>query len=111
MARALREAPEVDVSWALAAFVALIADPGLGWDGGHLTPAAFVLAGATSLPLVVRRRYPLGTLVAVTAESICVHSDTPNAAEIGPAVRAAIEGAGRDITAELHRAAGAGERR
>jgi len=52
-----------------------------------------------------------GTPVAVTAESICVHSDTPNAAEIGPAVRAAIEGSGRDITAELHRAAGAGERR
>jgi 5-oxoprolinase (ATP-hydrolysing) subunit A len=52
-----------------------------------------------------------GTLVAVTAESICVHSDTPNAAEIGPAVRAAIEGSGREVTAELHPAAGAGERR
>jgi 5-oxoprolinase (ATP-hydrolysing) subunit A len=52
-----------------------------------------------------------GTLVTVTAESICVHSDTPNAAEIGPAVRAAIEQSGRAVTAELHPAAGAGGRR
>jgi UPF0271 protein len=52
-----------------------------------------------------------GTLVAVTADSICVHSDTPNAAAIGPAVKAAIEGSGREVTAELHPAAGAGERR
>jgi UPF0271 protein len=49
-----------------------------------------------------------GTPVAVTAESICVHSDTPNAAQIGPAVRAAIEQSGRAVTAELHPAAGAG---
>jgi signal transduction histidine kinase len=84
VARALREAPEVDVSWALAAFVALIADPGLGWDGGHLTPAAFVLAGATSLPLVVRRRYPLGTLVAVTAGLLaCLAVFHPNIAAVG----------------------------
>jgi hypothetical protein len=67
IARALREAPEVDVAWALAAFVSLLGDPGLGWSSGHLGPAAVVLAGATSLPLVVRRRYPLGALVAVTA--------------------------------------------
>lgn len=52
-----------------------------------------------------------GTPVAVTAESICVHSDTPNAAEIGPAVRAAIEGSGRTVTAELNPDAGAGEGR
>jgi signal transduction histidine kinase len=72
------------VTWALAAFVALIADPGLGWDGGQLTPTAFVLAGATSLPLVVRRRYPLGTLVAVTAGLLaCLAVFHPNVAAVG----------------------------
>jgi signal transduction histidine kinase len=55
------------VTWAVVAFVALLADPGLGWSSGHLSAAAVVLAGATSLPLVVRRRYPLGVLVLVTA--------------------------------------------
>lgn len=35
-----------------------------------------------------------GEAVTVTAASICVHSDTPGAARIGPAVRAAIEGQG-----------------
>jgi 5-oxoprolinase (ATP-hydrolysing) subunit A len=47
-----------------------------------------------------------GTPVPVAAESICVHSDTPNAAEIGPAVRAAIEDAGGVVTADLHPPAG-----
>jgi signal transduction histidine kinase len=82
--RALREAPEVDVTWALVAFVALLADPGLGWDGGHLSAGAVVLAGATSLPLVVRRRYPLGTLVAVTAGLLgCLAVFHPNVAAVG----------------------------
>jgi signal transduction histidine kinase len=82
--RALREAPEVDVTWALAAFVSLLADPGLGWDGGHLSAAAVVLAAATSLPLVVRRRYPLGALVAVTAGLLaCLAVFHPNVAAVG----------------------------
>jgi signal transduction histidine kinase len=84
VARALREAPEVDVAWALAALVILLADPGLGWDGGHLNAAAVVLAGATSLPLVVRRRYPLGALVAVTAGLLaCLAVFHPNVAAVG----------------------------
>jgi signal transduction histidine kinase len=84
VARALREAPEVDLTWALAAFVSLLADPGLGWDGGHLDAAAVVLAGATSLPLVVRRRYPLGALVAVTAGLLaCLAVFHPNVAAVG----------------------------
>ena len=84
VARALREAPEIDVAWALAAFVGLMADPGLGWDGGHLSAAAVVLAGATSLPLVVRRRYPLGALVAVTAGLLaCLAVFHPNVAAVG----------------------------
>jgi UPF0271 protein len=42
-----------------------------------------------------------GEAVAVTAASICVHSDTPGAARIGPAVRAAIEGAGHTVGSDL----------
>jgi signal transduction histidine kinase len=84
VARALREAPEVDLTWALVAFVSLLADPGLGWDGGHLSAAAVVLAGATSLPLVVRRRYPLGALVTVTAGLLaCLAVFHPNVAAVG----------------------------
>jgi signal transduction histidine kinase len=84
VARALREAPEVDVTWAVAAFVSLLADPGLGWDGGHLNAAAVVLAAATSLPLVVRRRYPLGALVAVAAGLLaCLAVFHPNVAAVG----------------------------
>jgi signal transduction histidine kinase len=82
--RALREAPEVDVTWALAAFVALLADPGLKWDSGHLSPAAVVLAGVTSLPLVVRRRYPLGALVVLAAGLLaCLAVFHPNVAAVG----------------------------
>src|SRR6202035_3187708 len=84
VARALREAPEVDVTWALVAFVSLLADPGLGWEGGRLNAAAVVLAAATSLPLVVRRRYPLGALVAVTAGLLaCLAVFHPNVAAVG----------------------------
>jgi signal transduction histidine kinase len=84
LVRALRQAPEVDVTWALVAFVSLLADPGLGWDGGHLSAAAVVLAGATSLPLVVRRRYPLGALIAVTAGLLaCLAVFHPNVAAVG----------------------------
>ncbi|HLH71214.1 MAG TPA: 5-oxoprolinase subunit PxpA [Candidatus Dormibacteraeota bacterium] len=42
-----------------------------------------------------------GQPVAVRAETICVHADTPGAAEIGPAVRAAILSAGWQISGEL----------
>src|SRR6478736_10381223 len=55
IAQAMRRAPEVDRTWALVAFVGLLADPGLGWEGGHLSAAPVALAAVTSLPLVVRR--------------------------------------------------------
>jgi signal transduction histidine kinase len=84
VARSLREAPEVDVTWALVAFVGLLADPGLGWGGGHLSAAAVVLAAATALPLVVRRRYPLGALVVVTAGLLaCLAVFHPSIAAVG----------------------------
>jgi signal transduction histidine kinase len=80
----VREAPEVDRTWALVAFVALLADPGLGWDGGHISAAAVALAAVTSLPLVARRRYPFGVLVAVTAGLLaCLAVFHPNVAAVG----------------------------
>jgi 5-oxoprolinase (ATP-hydrolysing) subunit A len=42
-----------------------------------------------------------GDAVTVTASSICVHSDTPGAGRIGPAVRAAVEEAGHTVGSEL----------
>jgi 5-oxoprolinase (ATP-hydrolysing) subunit A len=42
-----------------------------------------------------------GEAVTVTADTVCVHSDTPGAGEIGPAVRAAVEAAGAAVTSEL----------
>jgi UPF0271 protein len=42
-----------------------------------------------------------GDAVPVTASSICVHSDTPGAGRIGPAVRAAVEEAGHTVSSEL----------
>jgi UPF0271 protein len=41
-----------------------------------------------------------GTPVPVDAETVCVHSDTPRAGELGAAVRASAEAAGATITAE-----------
>lgn len=80
----MREAPEVDVAWAIAAFVCLLADPGFGWDSGHLSPQTVVLAAVTALPLVVRRRYPLGALVWVTAGLLaCLAVFHPNVAAVG----------------------------
>jgi len=46
-----------------------------------------------------------GDPVAVTATTICVHSDTPGAAELGPAVRAAVEAGGAVVSSELAAAA------
>jgi 5-oxoprolinase (ATP-hydrolysing) subunit A len=59
----------------------------------HAAPRALVTAWS--------RRPSRGEAVAVTAASICVHSDTPGAARIGPAVRAAIEGAGHTVGSDL----------
>jgi signal transduction histidine kinase len=85
----MREAPELDVALALAAFVGLLLDPGLSGHGGRVNAAAVVLAGATALALVVRRRYPLGVLVAVAAGLLaCLAVFHPNSAAVGVAVLA-----------------------
>jgi 5-oxoprolinase (ATP-hydrolysing) subunit A len=46
-----------------------------------------------------------GDPVAVTAATICVHSDTPGAGELGPVVRAAVEAGGAAVSSELAAAA------
>jgi UPF0271 protein len=42
-----------------------------------------------------------GRPIAAQAETICLHADTPGAAEIGPAIRAAILSAGWQVSGEL----------
>jgi 5-oxoprolinase (ATP-hydrolysing) subunit A len=42
-----------------------------------------------------------GDPVKVTADTVCIHSDTPGAGEIGPAVREAVEAAGASVTSDL----------
>jgi signal transduction histidine kinase len=89
MVRALREAPALDVALALAAFAGLLLDPALDGHGGRVGAAAVVLAAATSLPLVVRRRYPLGVLFVVAAGLLaCLAVFHPNTAAVGATVLA-----------------------
>jgi UPF0271 protein len=38
-------------------------------------------------------------MIAVRADTICIHGDTPAAAELATAIRAALEGAGVTIAA------------
>jgi signal transduction histidine kinase len=56
---------EFDVALAIAAFIALLLDPLASHEISGLTSLAYVLAFITALPLVQRRRFPLGTLVLV----------------------------------------------
>lgn len=63
--RALLEAPDIDGAIALVAFVVLLLAPGGDQTTSQVTVASVVLSGATALPLVVRRRYPLAVLTAV----------------------------------------------
>lgn len=67
LAGAFREAPELDVGLALAAFVSLLLDAALNKNHPHLSDGAGVLAAATCLPLVLRRRYPFGVLMVTVA--------------------------------------------
>jgi signal transduction histidine kinase len=84
LSQALREAPEWDVALALAAFVGLLADANLSWHASATAIAAVALAGATSLALVLRRRYPLGVLVVVAAGLLaCLAVFHPNNAAVG----------------------------
>lgn len=70
------------------------------WEQFEATPQA--VAGRVSS---LAKRGAVASLegpeVPITAETVCVHSDTPGAAEIGPAVRAALDEAGVSVGAEL----------
>jgi signal transduction histidine kinase len=81
---AFRQAPEVDVALALAVFVGLLVNGALIRNGADLGVGAVVLAAATSLALVVRRRYPVGSLTIVSAGLLaCLAVFHPNFAAVG----------------------------
>lgn len=79
-----------------------------GYDAtGQLLPRDAPGALVTDLDQVAERAVRMavkgevvtsdGSVVLVTAESICVHGDTPGAVEIARSVRAALEGAGVEL--------------
>src|ERR1017187_3054150 len=61
--RGLLRGPDFDVVLAFVAFAALLVDPVASHQVKHLTALDSGLAPVTALPLVLRRRYPLGVLV------------------------------------------------
>ncbi len=70
------------------------------WEQFEATPQA-VAGRVTSLCKRGAVASLEGPAVPITAETVCVHSDTPGAAEIGPAVRAALDEAGVSVRSEL----------
>ena len=82
--RGLRRAPNIDVVLAVAAFAALLIDPLLLRKITHVTPLIVALALLTALPLVARRRFPLGVLAAVVPLlMVCLIVFHPNRAAVG----------------------------
>lgn len=63
--RGLLRGPDFDVVLAFIAFAALLIDPLVSHQVKELTPLAGGLALVTAVPLVLRRRYPLGVLITV----------------------------------------------
>src|SRR5271166_2413086 len=60
--RKLLRGPDFDVVLAFIAFAALLIDPVVSHQVKELTPLAAALALVTAVPLVFRRRHPLGVL-------------------------------------------------
>ena len=80
----LLRAPDIDQVLALIAFVALLVDPLLLHKVTHVTPVMGVLAFLTALPLVARRRFPLGVLAIVLPLLMaCLVVFHPNRAAVG----------------------------
>jgi signal transduction histidine kinase len=66
------------------ALIALLVDPLLLHKVSHLTPVMGVLAFVTALPLVARRRFPLGVLIIVVPlVLVCLIVFHPNRAAVG----------------------------
>jgi signal transduction histidine kinase len=63
--RGMLRGPDFDVVLAVIAFAALLIDPLATHQVTELTPLDAVLALVAAVPLVLRRRYPLGVLVAI----------------------------------------------
>ena len=82
--RGLLRAPDLDLVLALAAFVALLADPLLLHKITELTPVMGVLAFLTAVPLTARRRFPLGVLaIELPLLMTCLAVFHPNRAAVG----------------------------
>jgi UPF0271 protein len=72
-----------------------------GWQE-HFDPTPEVVASRVQSLLTTGAVPSLeGDSVTVAAATICVHSDTPRADELGAAVKAAVEAAGATISSEL----------
>jgi signal transduction histidine kinase len=82
--RGLLRAPDIDLLLALAAFVALLADPLLLHKITELTPVMGVLAFVTAVPLAARRRFPLSVLaIELPLLMTCLAVFHPNRAAVG----------------------------
>ena len=80
----LLHAPDIDQVLAVLAFIALLVDPLLLHKVSRLTPVMGVLAAATALLLVARRRFPLGVLaIEVPLLLGCLAVFHPNRAAVG----------------------------
>ncbi|MEA2593019.1 MAG: hypothetical protein QOD62_2850 [Actinomycetota bacterium] len=82
--RELLRAPDVDVALAVVAFIALVFDRVVNHGIGEVTPVAVILSLLSSLPLVLRRRFPLGVLACVVPLLlVCLAVFHPNRAAVG----------------------------
>jgi signal transduction histidine kinase len=85
--RGLLHAPDIDLVLALAAFVALLADPLLLHKITELAPVMGTLAFLTAVPLAARRRFPLGVLaIELPLLMACLAVFHPNRAAVGIAM-------------------------
>src|SRR5450756_985327 len=82
LAMAFREAPKFDAGIARAAFVNLLLNYVL--SGVQVSVPGMVLAAVTALPLILRRRYPVGVLTVVVAGGFgCLAVFKPDQAAVG----------------------------
>jgi signal transduction histidine kinase len=82
--RGLLRRPDIDLAIALAAFVALLAQPLLAHKITEVTPVMGVLAFLAAVPLAARKRYPLGVLaIEVPLLLACLAVFHPGLAAVG----------------------------
>ena len=80
----LLRAPDIDQILAILAFIALLADPLQLHKVHQLTPVMGILAFVTALPLLARRRFPLGVLaIDIALLLACLFVFHPNRAAVG----------------------------